>query len=67
MKPVARQKHLQERGGRSPLLMLIGWDGATPELLERFVAAGDNGIKRNEYGIFFSLAHDVGVDKHAGA
>ncbi len=26
--------------GPRPVLMLIGWDGATPELLERFVAAG---------------------------
>ncbi len=27
-------------GRRPPKLLLVGWDGATPELLQRFVAAG---------------------------
>lgn len=27
-------------GYRKPVLLLVGWDGATPELLERFVDAG---------------------------
>ncbi len=32
--------HAGEGSGRRPVLLLIGWDGATPELLERFVRAG---------------------------
>ncbi len=30
----------QSSGTRHPALLLIGWDGATPELLERYLAAG---------------------------
>ena len=37
---IAGQRRQRTGGAGRPVLMLIGWDGASPDLLERFCAAG---------------------------